>query len=183
MEQNSPVVKTSIPGLLLFQRQTFFDDRGFFKESARIRGIEEAAGISFNVAQMNHARSSKNTLRGIHIAPWNKLIYVTSGIVKEVVVDLRNDSPTFGKHESFVIGEDNRTSIFIPAGMGNSYLVLSEQADYIYLTDREWEPNKEIGVAWNDPTLNISWGVTETPILSPKDQQNPSLAEVFPNKS
>ena len=132
---------------------------------------------------MNHARSSKNTLRGIHIAPWNKLIYVTSGNVKAVIVDLRENSATFGKYESFVIGDDNRSSIFIPKGFGNSYLVLSEDADYTYLTDEEWSPNREVGVIWNDPTLNIDWGLAEQPILSPKDQQNPSLKEVFPKKA
>ena len=181
MEQNSPITRTSIPGLILINRPTHSDDRGFFREPARIKEIEEAAGISFNVAQMNHARSSKNTLRGIHVAPWNKLVYVTSGIVKEVIVDLREDSQTFGKYESFTFGEDNRSSIFIPKGMGNSYLVLSEVADYVYLTDQEWAPNKEIGIIWNDPELRIDWGI-EAPVLSPKDQQNPSLAEVFPGK-
>ena len=183
MDQNSPITKTSILGLFLIQRQTIEDDRGFFRESARIKEIEEVAGIPFNIAQMNHARSSKNTLRGIHIAPWNKLVYVTAGNVKAVIVDLRESSQTFGKYESFVIGDDKRSSIFIPAGLGNSYSVLSDEADYTYLTDAEWAPNREIGVAWNDPTLNIDWGLLEPPLLSEKDQQNPPLKSVFPNKT
>lgn len=182
MDQNSPITKTSIPGLILIQRQTFSDERGFFRESARIKEIEEASGASFKIAQMNHARSSKNTLRGIHIAPWNKLIYVTSGNVKAVIIDLRENSQTFGKYESFVIGDDNRSSIFVPAGFGNSYLVLSEEADYTYLTDMEWAPNLEKGVIWNDSTLRIDWGFSESPLLSEKDQQNPTLKEVFPNR-
>lgn len=183
MDQNSHIFKTSLPGVLLIQRPTFSDERGFFREPARIKGVEEASGISFNIAQMNHARSSKNTLRGIHIGPWNKLIYVTAGNVKAVIVDLRESSQTFGKYESFVIGDDKRSSIFIPAGLGNSYVVLSDEADYTYLTDQEWAPNLERGVAWNDPTLNIDWGLPEPPILSEKDQQNPTLKEVFPNKT
>lgn len=175
MKQNSPVTKTSIPGLLVIERQTFSDERGFFRESARIAEIEEAAGVSFDIAQANHARSSKNTLRGIHIAPWNKLVYVTRGSVQSVIVDLREGSSSFGKYESFVIGEENRSSIFIPKGCGNSYLVLSEEADYTYLTDDEWISDKEIGIAWNDPTLNISWQIQGEPHLSGKDRQNPKF--------
>src|SRR3990167_8566850 len=170
MDRNQSIFPTSIQGLVLIQRPTASDDRGFFREPARIKEIENATGIPFIVAQMNHARSSKNTLRGIHIAPWNKLVYVTSGNVQAVIVDLRQGSQTFGKYESFVIGDDKRSSIFIPKGFGNSYLVLSDDADYVYLTDQEWEPDKEFGVIWNDPTLNIYWGLAEQPILSPKDQ-------------
>lgn len=176
------IKKTSIEGLLEIQRPTFVDGRGFFRESARIREIEEAAGLKFNVVQMNHARSTKNTLRGIHIAPWNKLIYVTSGKVKAVIVDLRPDSPTFGKHESFVIGDENKSSIFIPKGLGNSYLVLSDQADYTYLTDEEWSAGREISVAWNDPDLAIDWRLEGEAVISEKDKNNPSLRSAFPDK-
>lgn len=182
MDQNSPITKTSIPGVLVIARQTFSDDRGFFREAVRIKEIEEATGIKFEIAQMNHARSSKNTLRGIHIALWNKLVYVLSGKVQQVVVDLRQDCETFGKYESFIIGDENRSSIFIPKGCGNSYLVLSDEADYTYLTDQEWEPNKEKGVAWNDPDLNIAWELEGEVVLSEKDQKNPPLKTVFPNK-
>ena len=176
MDQDSPITKTSIQGLVSIKRSTFLDDRGFFRESARIKEIEEATGIEFKVAQMNHSRSGKNSLRGIHIAPWNKLIYVTRGKVQSVVVDLREGSPTYKKYESFIIGEDNKSSIFIPKGMGNSYLVLSEEADYTYLTDEEWAPGRERGVLWNDPSLNIVWELNgEEPVLSEKDKQNPTI--------
>lgn len=169
------ITKTSIPGLVLIKRPTIEDDRGFFREPVRIKGVEEASGIHFNVAQMNHARSSKNTLRGIHVAPWNKLIYVTRGKVQAVLVDLREESETYKKFESIIIGEENRSSIFIPKGMGNSYLVLSDDADYVYLTDEEWSPNREYGIAWNDPSLNISWQLDGEPNLSEKDKNNPNL--------
>lgn len=182
MDPNSPIKKTSIPGLLVIQRPTNSDERGFFRESARIKEIEEAAGIPFKVAQMNHARSTKNTLRGIHVAPWNKLIYVPDGKVQAIIVDLREDSETFGKYESFIIGDENRSSIFVPHGCGNSYLVLSEEADYTYLTDQEFAPNMEKSIIWNDPTLNISWQLEGQPVLSERDQKTPSLKEVFPNK-
>jgi len=176
------IITTSLPQVVQISRPTLLDDRGFFRESFRIKELETAVGIPFQVAQANHSRSSKNTLRGIHIAPWNKLIYVTRGTVQAVVVDFKEGSPTFGKYESFVIGEDKRVSIFIPAGYGNSYFVMSDEADYTYLTDREWEPNKERGILWNDPDLKIEWKLEGTPILSEKDQQNPVAKTLFPGK-
>ena len=179
---DSFIQKTSLAGVLQINRQTFPDDRGFFKETFRKSELEAVLGTSFEVKQANHARSAQNTLRGIHRAPWNKMIYVTRGIVQSVIVDLREGSPTFGKYESFIIGEENKASIFIPAYCGNSYLVLSEDADYTYLTDQEWEPNKEIGVAWNDKEIGVQWKITEDLLLSEKDKQNPSLSEAFPKK-
>ncbi len=169
------ITKTNIAGLVLIKRTTIEDDRGFFREPVRIKAVEEATGIQFNVVQMNHARSSKNTLRGIHVAPWNKLIYVTRGKVQAVLVDLREGSETYKKFESVIIGDENKSSIFIPKGMGNSYLVLSDDADYVYLTDEEWSPGREFGIAWNDPSLNISWQLDGDPVLSEKDNNNPIL--------
>lgn len=170
------ITPTSISGLVVIERPTFPDDRGFFRESIRIPDLEQVTQIPFHVAQANHARSPKDILRGIHIAPWNKLIYVVSGKVQSVIVDLRKDSPTFGKYETLVIGDENRKSVFIPKGCGNSYLVLSDEADYTYLTDELWSSGKEIGIAWNDQTLNITWEST-APVLSEKDKQNMSFEE------
>lgn len=181
MDQESSVKKTKIDGLILVKRPTHEDERGFFRESARISEIENATGTSFVVKQMNHARSVRNVLRGIHIAPWNKLVYVTGGSVQAVIVDLRPDSQTFGQRESLVIGDEDRTSIFIPKGCGNSYLVLSEDADYTYLTDEEWSSGKEVGVLWNDSDLNIVWQVQD-PIVAEKDLQNPTVKSLFPDK-
>lgn len=174
--------KTNILGVVQLLRPTSTDDRGFLREPVRIRELEEASGIPFQVAQMNHARSIKNTLRGIHTAPWNKLIYVPRGKVQSVIIDLRANSQTFGMHQSFIIGDENRSSIFVPKGCGNSYLVLSEDADYTYLTDQEWEPNKETGIAWNDKELDIAWQIDGTPLLSEKDQFNPTFKETYPDR-
>ena len=132
----------NINGVFQFASPTHLDDRGFFKEVLRISEVNNNSK-DFSIGQINHSRSSKNTLRGIHIAPWNKIIYVPRGKVQCVIVDCRKDSPTLGKHQSFVIGEDNRSCVFVPAGCGNSYLVLSEDADYIYFTDREWKLEKK----------------------------------------
>lgn len=176
-------IKTfEIKELLEITRPTFPDDRGFFKETVRIPAINNVLGYEFKLAQMNHSRSGKNSLRGIHAAPWNKIIYVTKGSVQSVIIDLRKDSSTFGKHQTFIIGEENKSSIFVPAGCGNSYLVLTEEADYTYLTDQEWAPNIEKSVAWNDPDLKIEWNLEVEPILSEKDRNNPPLREIFPEK-
>jgi len=182
MKSLAKITKFSVEDLLQIDFPTFKDDRGFFKEILRISEIEKAIKKNFIVKQINHARSAANTLRGIHAAPWNKIIYVPKGIVKMVMVDLRDSSLTFGKYESIVIGDLSRSCVFVPAYFGNSYLVLSESADYIYLTDQEWSPNKERGVAWNDPTLAIKWELKREPILSEKDKNNPLLTAVFPDK-
>ncbi len=174
-------MESKIQGLLQVSLPTHEDDRGYFREVVRISEIEKVIGTSFTTKQINHARSTKDILRGIHIAPWNKLIYVTRGTVQSVIVDCRKDSQTFGKYESIILGDNNKSCIFIPANCGNSYLVLSEDADYVYLTDQEWEPNKEKGIQWNDSTLAIKWNIDKEPLLSEKDKNNPSFLTIFPN--
>jgi dTDP-4-dehydrorhamnose 3,5-epimerase len=169
------ITKFPIKDILQIKFSTFSDERGFFQEVFRLSEIEKGSGVKFNVAQVSHARSAKNTLRGIHSAPWNKIIYVVSGKVQAVIVDLRKDSPTYGQHQSFVLDDQNRSAIFVPAGCGNSYLVLSDSADYVYVVDQEWVPNKEIGVKWDDPTLAIKWQLIGEPVVSEKDKNNPLL--------
>lgn len=179
MSDTNFIKPSTLHEILQIQRPTMTDDRGFFRESVRVKSIEEELGRPFSIVQANHARSTKGTLRGIHIAPWNKLIYVPRGKVQAVIVDLRKESPTFGKYESFIIGDENRTSIFVPAGCGNSYLVLSDEADYTYLTDQEWIPNAEYGIAWDDPTLAIKWELDGQSTLSERDKTNPTFKEKF----
>src|SRR3989344_7575842 len=170
------IEQTILPGVFKIKRQTFSDDRGFFREVARLTELEKITGQTFNAKQLNHARSAKFTLRGIHAAPWNKLIYVVSGEIQCVLVDLREDSPTFGRHESFFIGNNDKSALFLPAWVGNSYLVLSENADYIYLTDQEWKEGLEKSVIWNDPDLAIDWKLKgKQPMLSERDKTNPAF--------
>lgn len=177
----SNVQKTNINGLVVVNRPQFPDDRGFFKETFRLNELEEVTGQPFNIVQENHSRSTKNTLRGVHIAPWNKLIYVVRGTVQIVIVDCRPDSPTFGQVYYDVIGEDKRAKIFIPKGCGNSYLVMSDEADYVYLTDAYWAAGLEKGVAWDDQDLNIKWQLNgQQPLLSEKDKINPRFHDLFP---
>ncbi len=143
--------------------------------------MKEITGKSFEIVQQNHSRSVKDTLRGIHVAPWSKLIYSSRGLIQEIVVDLREDSPTFKKWISISLGEETKLAVFVPPGCGNAFLILSTDADYVYLVDDYWAPGKEFGILWNDSDLNIIWQ-TETPILSDKDQNNPTFKEKFSDK-
>lgn len=175
------IQKTEIKGVLIINRPVFPDDRGFFHEVFRKNELEEITGESFEVVQQNHSRSVKDTLRGVHTAPWSKLIYVLKGLVQAIIVDLREDSPTFKKWISVSLGEETKSAVFIPPDCGNGFLVLSNDADYSYLVNDYWAPGKEYGISWNDPDLDIKWQ-TNTPILSDKDQNNPTFKEKFPGR-
>lgn len=175
------IQKTEIDGVLIVSRPVFPDGRGFFHEVFRKNELEEAIGREFNIVQQNHSHSVKNTLRGIHVAPWSKLIYSSKGLVQTVIVDLREDSVTFKKWISIPLGEETKSAVFVPPGCGNAFLTISDDLDYIYLVDDYWAADKEYGIIWNDPDLNIKWQ-TDFPILSDKDQNNLTFKEKFPDK-
>ena len=177
----SYTLSTTIPGLLLIDRPTFSDERGFFREIERRTDLAAALHRPIRHAQWNHSRSQRGVLRGIHVAAWNKCVYVARGNAQVVVVDVRQDSPTFGQHEAFVIGEVRRAVVFVPAGCGNSFLSLTGWVDLLYSVDEEWYPGGEFGIAWNDPDLGIKWR-SKHPRLSDKDQRNPTMRELFPQR-
>ncbi len=112
---------TSLDQVLLISRPVFEDDRGFFREVYRVEELNKTLGFEFTPVQTNHSRSSRHTLRGIHTAPWHKLVTVLRGEVQQVVVDLRTDSKTFGSCASFLLGENNWHSVFVPTGCGNAF--------------------------------------------------------------
>lgn len=175
--ENKYIKKTSIPGVLILERPTFDDERGFFRETFRKSELEEVLGKPWVPAQENHSRSKKKVLRGIHVAPWSKLIYVPRGEVYEVVVDLRKNSPTFKKWISINLGESNRVKLFVPAHCGNAFYILSDKADYTYQVDQEWETGQEKEIKWNDPDIAIKWP-DQNPIISDRDK-NASLLKEF----
>lgn len=174
----SNLLTTAVEGSFIINRPVFEDPRGFFRETFRMSELEQAVGSKIEFVQGNHSRSQQHTLRGIHIAPWHKLVTVTHGLVQQVVVDTRPSSPTFGQHFQTLLGEQNWQSVFVPAGCGNAFLVLSETADYNYITTMEWQAGLEQNLAWNDSKLKISWQ-SEAPQLSDKDAQNPTWQELF----
>ncbi|EKE12523.1 MAG: dTDP-4-dehydrorhamnose 3,5-epimerase [uncultured bacterium] len=186
VDASQNITKTSISGVVLMQRPIKTDDRGFFHEIYRKEELKEATGVNFDPVQWSHALSHPGVVRAIHSEMWNKLIYPATGILYAPIVDLRVESPTFGRVEYITIDntrEDSpRQAVFLPKGVGNSVCVLGEEdLHYFYLVDEYWDDSKAKGIAWNDPDLNIKWPL-ENPILSERDKNNPTLREAFPEK-
>lgn len=179
---NKYVKKTSIPGLLILERPQFADDRGFFKEIFHENEIKAVNDIEFIGVQMNHSCSKPKVLRGLHAEQWNKIVYPLTGEVFVAIVDIRPDSQTFGKYETFQINDENRVALFIPNGLANSLCVLGDKdANYVYLVDKYYDGNDTRAIAWDDPDLNIDWPIND-PIISDRDRNNPKLRDLFPDK-
>lgn len=162
--------KTDIPDVVVLEPKVFHDKRGFFLETYQ-RDVFRDIGITSEFVQDNHSRSSRNVLRGMHYQlehPQGKLVRVVSGAVLDVAVDLRQDSPTFGKWTAQMLSDDNHRMIWIPAGFAHGFLVLSDTADLIYKVTDFYSPRDERTLLWNDPDIGIQWPVS-TPILSEKD--------------
>jgi dTDP-4-dehydrorhamnose 3,5-epimerase len=173
------------PGLLtgvwVFERRTFADNRGFFREAFRLDDVEAAVKRPVHFVQMNHSRSSRDTLRGLHAENWDKLVYVSAGEVFTALADVRPDSPTFGQAETYRFTPGSPLAVFIPAGVAHGYCVLSNEADYIYQVTAYYDGSDRRAVAWNDPDLAVSWPVQQ-PILSERDQLAPRLRDLFPER-
>jgi dTDP-4-dehydrorhamnose 3,5-epimerase len=164
--------------VLFIKPQVFNDARGFFYESYRQDRLEQT-GIGLNFVQDNHSRSTRGTLRGLHYQlrrPQAKICRVVSGEVLDVAVDIRRGSPTFGKSVSVLLSAENKLSIFIPAGFAHGFLVVSDSADFLYKCTDYYHADDQFGIAWNDPELDIPWGVAK-PLLSDKDRTHLPLAK------
>lgn len=170
-------VETILPGVCIIEPRVFQDARGFFMETYQYQKFA-ALGITTTFVQDNHSRSLRGTLRGLHYQlhfPQSKLCRVVFGEVLDVAVDIRRGSPTFGKSVSVRLSAENKRQIYIPKGFAHGFCVLSEAAEFLYKCDEVYHPEDEHGIAWDDPALEIEWGI-EAPLLSAKDQQNPYLA-------
>ena len=168
------VEKTAIADVLIFEPKVFGDARGFFMESFNQRIFREAVGGALEFVQDNHSRSSKGVLRGLHFqkAPHaqGKLVRVAAGAVIDVAVDIRRDSPTFGRWVGVELTAENHRQLWIPPGLAHGFLVLSDSADFLYKTTDYYAPSAEGAVRWDDPDLNIQWpDVGMAPQLSAKD--------------
>jgi dTDP-4-dehydrorhamnose 3,5-epimerase len=174
------IIETEIPDLLIIKPQVFEDDRGYFFESYNLEKFVNA-GIDVNFVQDNESKSMKNVLRGLHFqAPpfaQGKLVRVMRGAVLDVAVDLRKESPTYGKWASIVLTESNKFMYWIPAGMAHGFLTLEDNTVFFYKCTNVYNKPSEGSIRWNDPSLGIKWGI-ENPILSAKDQTAP-LFELF----
>lgn len=177
-------IPLEIPEVILIKPEIYRDNRGFFLESWQKNKFKEA-GIDFEFVQDNHSRSGKNVLRGLHYQiqqPQGKLIRAIQGEVFDVAVDLRRESPTFGKWVSAVLSAENFNMLWIPPRFAHGFLVLSETAEFVYKATDFYAPEFERSILWNDPEIGIKWPLqNQTPTLSEKDQNGLLLknAEVF----
>ena len=176
------IIRTDIPDLLIIEPDIYGDSRGYFFESFSRRKFEEATGIKVDFVQDNESRSSYGVVRGLHFqkSPYAqaKLVRVVRGRVRDIAVDLRPGSPTFGKYHAIELSEDDHRQFFIPKGFAHGFSVLSDDAVLQYKCDEYYAPESEGGIAWNDPDLDIDWQIPEDKmIISPKDQNHPTLKE------
>ena len=178
------VIKTAIPDVLILEPKVFWDDRGFLFESFNQQTFQNLTGIKANFVQHNHSKSAANVLRGLHYQieqAQGKLVRVTSGEVFDVAVDIRRQSATFGKWVGALLSGDNKRQIWIPPGFAHGFVVLKDNTEFLYKTTDYYAPQYERCIRWDDPAIGVEWPVTQSPILSAKDQQGLPLsqAEVF----
>lgn len=175
------VIQTGIEGVVLLQPRIFGDERGYFFESFSQRDFEKLVCKTVFV-QDNESKSCYGVLRGLHFQkpPYaqSKLVRVVKGKVLDVAVDIRKDSPTFGKHVAVELSGENKRQFFIPRGFAHGFVVLSEEAVFQYKCDNLYAPECEGALAWDDPDLGIDWQISaDKIILSEKDKHHPALKE------
>lgn len=175
------VVHTTIPDLLIIEPKVFGDDRGFFYESFNQRRFTELTGVTDTFVQDNHSKSARNVLRGLHYQirqPQGKLVRVIAGEVWDIAVDIRQNSPSFGKWVGVQLSAENRKMLWIPKGFAHGFVVLSDSAEFLYKTTDYWAPEHERCIIWNDADLKIDWHLDgATPLLSGKDQAGKRFAD------
>ena len=167
--------KLGIPDVVLIEPKSYSDDRGFFLESFKISEFTEN-GINTKFVQDNISHSVSNVVRGLHFQKnpkaQTKLVTAVKGEIFDVAVDIRKNSPTYGKWVSEILSEDNHNLLYVPEGFAHGFCVTSEQADVMYKVSSEYSPDHERGIIWNDPKLNIEWNIAK-PIISNSDSQLP----------
>ena len=173
------VVSTAVAGVLIVEPDIHADGRGFFLEAYHAERYRQH-GIAGPFVQDNHSRSVGGTLRGLHLQvrhPQGKLIRVIEGEIFDVAVDVRRGSPAFGRWVGVALTAENFKQVYVPPGFAHGFCVVSAIAQVEYKCTDIYDPASEIGVAWNDPALGISWPLTQ-PLLSKRDSRHPTLAEL-----
>jgi dTDP-4-dehydrorhamnose 3,5-epimerase len=171
------LIPTSLPGVLIIEPRVFRDERGFFLETYHAQRYRDA-GLDAAFVQDNHSRSTRGTLRGLHWQaerPQGKLVRVLVGEIYDVAVDIRPDSPTFGKWVGVTLSADNFRQAWIPPGFAHGFCVTSEVAEVEYKCTDFYDPPSERGLIWNDPEVAIAWPIQD-PILSERDKKHPRLS-------
>jgi dTDP-4-dehydrorhamnose 3,5-epimerase len=172
-------VPAGIPGVIIIEPDVHQDRRGFFLETYHAQKYRDG-GITEPFVQDNHSRSAGGTLRGLHLQlrhTQGKLIRVIEGEIFDVAVDVRRGSPTFGKWVGVNLSAENFKQAYIPKGFAHGFAVVSEIAQVEYKCTDIYDPASEIGIAWDDPAIGITWPVS-SPILSDRDRRHPRLADV-----
>lgn len=174
-------ISLEIPDIKLVIPKVFKDDRGFFLESYK-KSDFIANGIADDFKQDNYSKSSKSVLRGLHYqaSPKEqaKLVRCCRGKIFDVAVDIRKSSKTFGHWVGEILSEENNHILYIPAGFAHGFVVLSDTAEIIYKTSNEYSKEHDRGILWNDPDININWGIDFMPVLSEKDKIQPLLKDI-----
>lgn len=170
------IIKTDIEGVVIIEPKVFGDSRGYFFESYSQRDFNSLVG-EVNFVQDNESKSCYGVIRGLHFQkpPFeqSKLVRVVKGKVLDVAVDIREGSPTFGKHVAVELSEENHRQLFIPKGFAHGFSVLSEEAVFQYKCDNFYAPEYEGAIAWDDPALGIDWRIpVDMVIISEKDKKN-----------
>lgn len=174
------ITPLSIPDVVLIQPTLFRDNRGFFLERFHEKKFKDA-GLPHSFIQDNYSRSIPGVLRGLHYQlnpDQGKLVGVTRGKIWDVAVDIRKNSPTFGKYVAHELDAENQNQLWIPGGFAHGFYVLGDEpADVLYKVTEFYNPAKESAIVWNDPELKIQWPLKSPPLLSPKDEKAQSFAE------
>jgi dTDP-4-dehydrorhamnose 3,5-epimerase len=178
-------VKTFIEGVYIIEPTVFGDERGYFMETYHADEFKEA-GLDMTFVQDNHSKSRKGVLRGLHFQytnPQGKLVRVIKGEVFDVAVDLRKDSPTYGKWEGVTLSEENKKQFYVPEGFAHGFLVLSDEAEFTYKCTDFYDSEDEGGILWNDLDIGIVWPVDNINkvVLSEKDKKWKTLKETPTN--
>lgn len=174
------VLETILPGVLIIEPKVFADARGFVLETYQAERYRQL-GIAHTFVQDNHSRSARGVLRGLHFQrsrPQGKLVSVSRGSVYDVTVDINSASPTCGQFVAVELNDENHRQLWIPPGYAHGFCVLSDIADFQYKCTDYYIPEDEGGLLWSDPQVNIPWPI-EQPLLSAKDQRNPTLAQLL----
>ncbi|KZL93700.1 dTDP-4-dehydrorhamnose 3,5-epimerase [Clostridium magnum] len=174
-------IETPIKGLYIIEPKLFTDSRGYFMETYNYEDFK-AAGLDMIFVQDNQSKSKKGVLRGIHFQTKHvqgKLVRAIKGEVFDVAVDLRKESKTYGQWYGVFLSEENKKQFYIPEGFAHGFLVISEEAEFVYKCTDVYHPQYEGGIAWNDPDINIYWPLEkiEKVLLSEKDKKAPLLKE------
>ncbi len=174
-------IPTALPGMFVIEPTVHGDSRGYFMETYTQPDFDDA-GCTMRFVQDNQSLSRKGVLRGLHMQvnnPQGKLVRVISGEVFDVGVDVRVDSPTFGRWAGIVLSAENKKQLFVPEGFAHGFLVLSETAEFCYKCSRLYDPTDELGILYNDPDIGIEWPSLDMPfVLSEKDLKQPSFQDV-----